>query len=95
MRRFNNGICATNINALHIGNFLRERICHWLLIFQEFYFDVVVKKNNNVGPYHLSRVDFGEFEGSIDDQLSDVQLFQVDVVLFQFTEIATFIMIGK
>ena len=38
-----------------------ERICRWLLLFQEFEFEVIVRPGNlNVGPDHLSRIDTGE-----------------------------------
>jgi hypothetical protein len=40
---------------------LGERICRWLLLFQEFDFEVVVKPGIlNAGPYHLSRITNGE-----------------------------------
>jgi hypothetical protein len=40
---------------------LGGRICKWLLMFQEFYFEVIVKPGKlNVGPDHLSRITNGE-----------------------------------
>ena len=37
------------------------RISHWLLLFQEFEFEVVVRLGEvNVGADHLSRIDIGE-----------------------------------
>ena len=37
------------------------RICRWLLLFQEFEFEVVVQQGKlNVGPDHLSRIDTGK-----------------------------------
>ena len=40
---------------------LRGRICRWSLLFQEFYFEVIVKLGKlNAGPDHLSRVINGE-----------------------------------
>ena len=37
------------------------RICRWLLLFQEFEFDVSVRLGReNVGPDHLSRLEIGE-----------------------------------
>jgi hypothetical protein len=45
------------VNKLVLGG----RICRWLLLFQEFYFQVIVKLGKlNVGPDHLSRVTNGE-----------------------------------
>jgi hypothetical protein len=54
---------------------LGGRICRWLLLFQEFEFEVVVKPNkHNVGPDHLSRIESGEVGGSLDDELLDTTL---------------------
>jgi hypothetical protein len=40
---------------------LGGRICRWLLLFQEFDFEIIVKPGKlNVGPDHLSRVTNGE-----------------------------------
>jgi hypothetical protein len=40
---------------------LGGRICTWLLLFQEFYFEVIFKLGKlNAGPNHLSRVTNGE-----------------------------------
>ena len=65
-------------------------------MFQEFDFEIIVKPSeHNVGPDHLSILESGESKESIDDQLSDVRLFWVDVVPNQFIEITTFFMIGK
>lgn len=56
---------------------LEGRICRWLLLFQEFKFEVVVKLDRlNVGPDHLSRLETGENEGVVDDWFSDADLFR-------------------
>jgi hypothetical protein len=55
---------------------LGGRICRWLLLFQEFDFEVVVKPGkHNVGPDHLSWIQTGEAAMSLDDELPDAQLF--------------------
>ena len=37
------------------------RVCKWLLLFQEFEFEVIIRpRKNNVGPDCLSRVEIGE-----------------------------------
>jgi len=55
------------------------RICRWLLLFHEFTFEVVIKLGRlNVGPNHLSTLELGENEGSLDDQLLDADLFHTD-----------------
>ena len=59
---------------------LGGRICRWLLLFQEFDFEIVVKMGwLNAGPDHLSHVENGEEPTNIDDGLPDVQLFRVEV----------------
>jgi hypothetical protein len=47
---------------------LGERICRWLLLFQEFYFEVIVKPGKqNAGLDHLSRVTNGEKPTNLED----------------------------
>jgi hypothetical protein len=49
---------------------LGGRICIWLLLFQEYDFDIVVKPGRmNKGPYHLSRLEHGEEPTSLEDTL--------------------------
>ena len=58
-------------NPLHHG-----RICRWLLLFQEFKFEVVFKPGKlNVDPDHLSRIDTGEEPTGVEDDLPDAHLF--------------------
>jgi len=53
-------------------------ICRWLLLFQEYNFEVVVKPGRlNVGPDHLLQIENGEEPTSIDEGLPDAQLFAV------------------
>ena len=60
---------------------LEGRICRWLLLFQEFTFEVIVKPGRlNVGPDHLSRLENRENGGSLDDQLLDADLFRVEAI---------------
>ena len=57
------------------------RICHWLLLFQEFEFEVIVRPGKlNVGPNHLSRIDTGKEPTGVDDDLLDAHLFRIEVV---------------
>jgi hypothetical protein len=47
---------------------LQGRICRWLLLFQEFSFEVIIKAGRcNVGLNHLSRLESGETCRAIDD----------------------------
>ena len=57
------------------------RICRWLLLFQEFEFEVVVQPGKlNVGPDHLSHIDTGEEPIGVDDELPDAHLFRIEAV---------------
>jgi hypothetical protein len=56
------------VNKLVLGG----RICRWLLLFQEFDFEVTVKSGKlNVGPDHLSRVTNREEPTSLEDNFPD------------------------
>jgi hypothetical protein len=51
---------------------LGGRICIWLLLFQEYGFEIVVKLGRmNKEPDHLSRLEHGEEPTSLDDTLPD------------------------
>jgi hypothetical protein len=60
---------------------LEGRICRWLLLFQEFSFEVIIKPGRcNVGPDHLSILDSRESGRAVDDQLPDVDLFWIEAI---------------
>ena len=60
---------------------LRGKICQWLLLFQEFDFEVIVKPGRlNVGPDHLWRIESGEEPTILEDNLPDAQLFAVTMM---------------
>jgi hypothetical protein len=51
---------------------LGGRICIWILLFQEYDFEIVVKLGRmNKGPGHLSRLEHGEEPTYLDDTLPD------------------------
>ena len=55
---------------------LGGKICRWLLLFQEFDFEIVVKPRRlNAGMDHPSCIDNGEEPTNIEDILPDAQLF--------------------
>jgi hypothetical protein len=55
---------------------LGGRIYRWLLLFQEFDFEVIVKEGKlNARPDHLSRVTNGEEPTNLEDNFPDAQLF--------------------
>ena len=52
---------------------LGGEICRWLLLFQEYDFEVIVKLGRlNVGPDHLSRIETGEEPTNLEEGLPDM-----------------------
>jgi hypothetical protein len=67
-----------NSDIIYLVNkpMLGGRICRWLLLFQNFYFEVVLKPGIlNAGPYHLSRITNGEEPNNFEDKFPYSQLF--------------------
>jgi hypothetical protein len=74
---------------------LGGRIYRWLLLFQEFDFEVIVKPGKlNTGPDHLSRITNGEEPMNLEDNFLDVQLFSVQIVDDYFPKIIQYLSIG-
>jgi hypothetical protein len=72
------------VNHLVLGG----TICIWLLLFQKYGFEIVVKPRRiNKGPGHLSRLEHGEEPTSLDDTLPDAQLLAIRKMDDQFIEI--------
>ena len=70
----------------------RGNICRWLLLFQEFDFEFIVKPGRlNVGPDHLSRIESDEEPTSLEDNLTNTQLFAVTMINDQNKEFNTII----
>lgn len=75
---------------------LGGRICRWLLLFQEFDLEVVVKPGkHNVGLDHLLQIQTGEAATSLNDELPDAQLFRVKAIPDQLAEIAEFLITSQ
>jgi hypothetical protein len=71
---------------------LGGRICRWLLLFQEFDFEVIVKPQKlNVGPDHLSRITNGQEPTNLEDNFPDAHLFSVHVDDEYFTDVIEFL----
>jgi hypothetical protein len=67
-------------------------ICRWLLLFQEFDFEVIFKPGNlNVGPDHLSRVTNGEETTNLEDNFSGAQLFSIHITDEYFADIIQYL----
>ena len=74
---------------------LGGRICRWLLLFQEYDFEIIVKPGKlNVGPDHLSRIDSGEEPSNLEDNLPDAQLFSIQIVDEYYRDIIHFLTTG-
>jgi hypothetical protein len=57
---------------------LGGRICRWLLLFQEYDFEIIVKtRRMNKGHDHLSRLEHGEEWTSLEDTMLDAQLLAI------------------
>jgi len=71
------------------------RICRWLLLFQEYDFEVIIKpKRLNAGPDHLLRIETGEEPTNLEERMLDAQLFVVHVANGHFEDIIHFLMTG-
>jgi hypothetical protein len=67
-------------------------LCKWLLLFQEYDFEILVKLGRmNKGLDHLSRLEHGEEPTSLEDTLPDAQLLAIKKVDDHFTEIVWFL----
>ena len=60
---------------------LGGRICKWLLLFQEYDFEIIVKPGRlNAGPDHLLWIDSGEEPSNLEDNFPDAQLFSIQII---------------
>ena len=74
---------------------LGGKIRHWILLFQEFDFEIIVKSGRlNVGPDHLSWIETDEEPTNIEYRLPDAQLFRVDMVDGYYDQIIQFLVMG-
>jgi hypothetical protein len=71
---------------------LGGRICRWLLLFQEYDFEIIFKPGRmEKGPDHLSRLEHGEEPTSLEDTLPDAQLLAIRRIDDHFVEIVQFL----
>ena len=79
------------VNKLVLGG----KICRWLLLFQEYDFEIIVKPGKlNAGPDHLSRLESREKPTSLEDNLPDAQLFSIQIANDYFKDIIEFLTTG-
>ena len=68
------------------------KICRWLLLFQEYDFEVTLKLGRlNAGPDHLSRLKSGEEPTNLEDNLPNAQLFSIHIIDYYFIDIIEFL----
>ena len=74
---------------------LRGRICRWLLLFQKYDFEIIVKPGRlNAGPDHLSRLDSREEPSNLEDNLPDAPLFSIQIADEYYADIIQFLTTG-
>ena len=74
---------------------LGGHICRWILLFQEYEFEVMVKPGcMNARPDHLSCIETSEEPTSLEEGLPDAQLFVVCVADGHFEDIIHFLTTG-
>ena len=74
---------------------LEGEIFRWLLLFQKFSFEIVVKPGRlNADPDHLSRIETGEEPTNIDDRLPNADVFHVDITNDHYAPIIQFLATG-
>jgi hypothetical protein len=79
------------LNKIVLGG----RICIWLLLFQEYDFEIIVKPGRmNKGPDHLSRLEHGEEPTNLEYTLPDAQLLAIINIDDHFAEIVQFLSTG-
>jgi hypothetical protein len=79
------------VNKLVLGG----RICRWLLLIQEYDFEIMVKpRRMNKGCNHFLRLEHGEEPTSLEDTLSDAQLLEIRNIDDHFAEIVQFLSKG-
>ena len=67
---------------------LGGRICRWLILFQEYDFEIIVKPGRlNMGRDHLLRIESGEEPTNLEEGLPDAQLFAIQIVDEYFQDI--------
>ena len=75
---------------------LGGNICRWLLLFQEFDFEIIVNPwRLNAKPDHMSRIETGEESSNIEDGIPNVQLFKIGMVDDHYEKIVHFFTTGK
>lgn len=87
----NHSVLKYLVNKSMLGG----RICIWLLLFEEYDFDVIVKPRHlNTGLDHLSQIEMGEEPTNLEEGLHDAKIFAVRVMDRHFEDIINFLTTG-
>ena len=74
---------------------LGGNMCHWLLLFQEFDFKIIVNPVHlNAGPNHLSWVETSEEPTNNEDGIPHAQLSKVGMIDDYYDKIVQFLVTG-
>jgi hypothetical protein len=74
---------------------LGGRICIWLLLFQKYDFEIMVKPGKmKKGPDHLSMLEHGKEPTSLEDTMPDAQLQAIRNIDDHFAKIVHFLSTG-
>ena len=93
---FNMFIDHSALKYLVNKTMLGGNICQWILLFQEFEFEIIVKLGRlNTGPDHLSRLENEGEPTNLDDNIHDAQLFVVKMVDGYYEDIVHLLTIGR
>ena len=71
---------------------LGGNICRWILLFQEFDFEIIMNPGRlNPFPNRLSKIETGEEPTNIEDGMPDANLFRVDMAGDNYAPIIQFL----
>jgi hypothetical protein len=80
----NHSVLKYLINKPMLGG----RIYRWLLLFQEYDFEIIVKPGKlNAGTDHLSKITNGEESKNLEENFTDANLFSIQIVDDYFANI--------
>jgi hypothetical protein len=82
----------SSLKYLVIKTMLGGRIYIWLLLFQEYEFEIIVKPVKlNARPNHLSRITNGEEPKNLEENVFDANLYPVQIADDYFSDIVGFL----
>ena len=86
----------SSLKYLVSNHVLGEIFSQWLLLFQEFYFKIIVKLGQlNMGSNYLSRIESGEEPNNTEDDFLDAHLFKFGMVGDHYEKKIHFFMMRK